>query len=175
MAGGVPAAAAAVLAAAERVGADYVLLGNMYGYGLVGGPVTEDRPMAPSSVKGRVRVRMWEDARAAYEAGRVRVTEVRASDFLGFDAVSLFVAPEVLAGTPVAYPVDLDVPHSWSYVGDVARVLVAAALHEWSWRRAWHVPSTSELSVRLPGRGGGRAEARVVTADRGGAGAVGTG
>ena len=26
---------------------------------------------------------MWEDARAAHEAGRVRVTEARASDFVG--------------------------------------------------------------------------------------------
>ncbi|MCM3885496.1 NAD-dependent epimerase/dehydratase family protein [Frankia sp. R82] len=151
-----PPLAAGMLAAAEQAGADYVMLGNIYGYGPTDGPVTEDRPMAPSSVKGRVRARIWDDARTAHDAGRVRVTEVRASDFLGAGAASLFtltVAPAVLAGTPAVYPGDLDAPHAWSYVGDVARTLVAAAGHEQSWGRAWHVPSTSQLSVReLAGR-----------------------
>ncbi|GIH60804.1 hypothetical protein Msi02_16210 [Microbispora siamensis] len=54
---------------------------------------------------------MWQDARAVYDAGRVRVTEVRASDFLGAGAVSPFtimVGAAVLTGSPVSYPGDLD-------------------------------------------------------------------
>ncbi|MFJ3922609.1 NAD-dependent epimerase/dehydratase family protein [Streptomyces sp. NPDC090022] len=146
-----PPLAAAVLAAAERAGADYVMLGNTYGYGLVSGPVTEDLPMAPTSIKGAVRARMWEEALAAHDAGRVRVTEVRAADLLGAGALSpftLMVGAQVLAGAPAAYPGDLDAPHSWTYTGDAARALVAAAGSERSWGRAWHVPSTSEVPVR---------------------------
>ena len=145
-----PPLAAALLATAERTGADYVMLGNTYGYGPVDGPVTEGLPMAPTSEKGRVRAQMWHDARAAHEAGRVRVTEVRANDYLGAGAYSpftLMVGAQVLAGAPAAYPGDLDAPHSWSYTGDVARTLVAAARHDESWGRAWHVPSVSEVSV----------------------------
>ncbi|MGW2161065.1 NAD-dependent epimerase/dehydratase family protein [Nonomuraea sp. NPDC001699] len=146
-----PPLAAALLAAAEHSGADYVMLGNTYGYGPVEGPVTDGSPMAPTSRKGRVRAQMWHDALAAHQAGRVRVTEVRASDFLGAGAYSPFtimVGAQVLAGAPVSYPGDLDAPHSWSYTGDTARTLVAAARHEASWGRAWHVPSTSGLAVR---------------------------
>ncbi|MBU3062950.1 NAD-dependent epimerase/dehydratase family protein [Nocardia sp. NEAU-G5] len=146
-----PPLAASLLAAAERSGADYVMLGNTYGYGPVDGPVTEDLPMAPTSVKGRVRAQMWHDALAAYEAGRVRVTEVRASDYLGVGAYSPFtimVGTPVLVGSPVSYPGDLDAPHSWTYTGDAARTLIAAARNEKSWGRAWHVPSTSRASVR---------------------------
>ncbi|MFI9560241.1 NAD-dependent epimerase/dehydratase family protein [Nonomuraea endophytica] len=146
-----PPLAAALLSAAERSGADYVMLGNTYGYGPVDGPVTEGLPMAPTSRKGQVRARMWHDARAAHQAGRVRVTEVRASDFLGAGAYSpftLMVGAQVLAGAPAAYPGDLDAPHSWTYTGDAARTLIAAAGNEESWGRAWHVPSTSELSAR---------------------------
>ncbi|QES49269.1 NAD-dependent epimerase [Streptomyces venezuelae] len=146
-----PPLGAAVLAAAERVGADYVMLGNTYGYGPVEGPVTEGLPMAPSSTKGAVRARMWEEALAAHDAGRVRVTEVRASDYLGAGALSpftLMVGAQVLAGSPASYPGDLDAPHSWTYTGDAARTLVAAAGSERSWGRAWHVPSTSESPVR---------------------------
>ncbi|MFF1412408.1 hypothetical protein ACFVX6_22000 [Streptomyces sp. NPDC058289] len=97
-----------------------------------------------------------EEALAAHEAGRVRVAEVRASDFLGEGALSLFtwtVVPAVLAGTEALLPVGLDEAHAWSYVGDVARTLVAVGGREDGWGRAWHVPSTSELSVRaLAGR-----------------------
>ncbi|MCP2315782.1 Nucleoside-diphosphate-sugar epimerase [Nocardia amikacinitolerans] len=146
-----PPLAAALLAAAERTGADYVMLGNTYGYGPVDGPVTAELPMAASSAKGSVRARMWHDARAAYEAGRVRVTEVRANDFLGAHAYSpftLMVGGQVLAGSAAWWPGDFDAPHSWTYTGDAARTLIAAARHEQSWGRAWHVPSSSEESVR---------------------------
>lgn len=84
-----PPIAAGVLAAAERTGANYVSLSNTYGYGRVDGPMTEDSPMVPVAVTGAVRARMWLDALAAHEVGRVRVTGVRASDYLGRDAGSV--------------------------------------------------------------------------------------
>ncbi|MEU3459538.1 NAD-dependent epimerase/dehydratase family protein [Streptomyces sp. NPDC006733] len=146
----VPAFAAALLAAAERSGARYVMLGNLYGYGDVQGPITEDLPMAPVSVKGRVRARMWLDALAAHDAGRVRVTEVRAGAFLGAGAVSPFtlgIAAQVLAGEVATYPGRLDVAHPVADVGDVARTLVAAARDDRSWGRAWHVPAVTHLPV----------------------------
>ncbi|WP_027341638.1 NAD-dependent epimerase/dehydratase family protein [Hamadaea tsunoensis] len=147
-----PPLAAALLAAAERTGADYVMLGNAYGYGPVDGPVTEDLPLATTTIKGRVRVRMWTDALAAHDAGRVRVTEVRASDFLGAGAASLYtltVVPQLLAGvSPIAYPADLDAPHSWTYAADAARTLIAASRSDEAWGHAWHVPSTSDASAR---------------------------
>ncbi|GAB2862007.1 NAD-dependent epimerase/dehydratase family protein [Actinocorallia aurea] len=145
-----PPLAASLLGAAESAGADYVMLGNAYGYGPVAGPMTPDLPMAPTGVKGRVRARMWLDALAAHEAGRVRVTEVRASDYLGAGAVSPFtltVSRPLLEGLPVAYPGDPDLPHSWSYTGDAARTLAAAARSPHAWGRAWHVPSSSESSA----------------------------
>jgi nucleoside-diphosphate-sugar epimerase len=146
-----PPLAAALSTAAERTGAGYVMLGNTYGYGPVDGPMTEDLPMAPTTVKGQVRAQMWLDAIAAHQAGRVRVTEIRASEYLGAGAISLFtlmVVPSVLAGQPASYPADLDTRHSWSYTGDVAQTMVAASQDDRAWGRAWHVPSTSTLSVR---------------------------
>ncbi|MET9452079.1 NAD-dependent epimerase/dehydratase family protein [Streptomyces cinerochromogenes] len=157
-----PPLAAAVLAAAERTGAAYVMLGNVYGYGPTDEAAREDHPLAPTSIKGRVRARMWQSARAAHDAGRVRVTEVRASDFLGADAYSpftLMVGAQVLAGSTAFYPGDPHAPHSWTYTVDAARTLIAAARHEESWGRAWHVPSASEapaseLAARLAAAAG---------------------
>ncbi|MER5483793.1 NAD-dependent epimerase/dehydratase family protein [Streptomyces sp. NPDC002812] len=155
-----PPLAASLLTAAERTGTDYVMLGNLYGYGPVEGPLTPGLPLRPTSDKGRVRTAMWEQALAAHEAGRVRVAEVRGSDYLGASALSLFTwtaVPAVLAGTEAVLPVGLDEAHAWSYVDDVARTLIAVGGQEGAredgWGRAWHVPSTSELSIRaLAGR-----------------------
>ncbi|MGW7673498.1 NAD-dependent epimerase/dehydratase family protein [Streptomyces sp. NPDC054775] len=146
-----PPLAESLLTAAANSGADYVMLGNTYGYGPVDGPVTPDLPMAPVSRKGAVRAEMWNAALAAHDSGRVRVTEVRATDYLGAGANSPFtmmVGSQVLAGQPVHYPGDLDAPHSWSYTEDVAHTLVAAARHDGAWGRAWHVPAVSEDPVR---------------------------
>jgi nucleoside-diphosphate-sugar epimerase len=146
-----PPLAAALLTAAERTGAGYVMLGNLYGYGPVDGPFSEDLPLAPTTIKGQVRAAMWNEALAAHQAGRVRVAEVRASDFLGAAAASVYtliVLPQMLAGEPASYPADLDAPHSWTYAGDAARVLIAVSQGDRSWGRAWHVPSTTDVSAR---------------------------
>ena len=73
-----------VLAAAERTGALLVALENLYGYGPTGGrPMTEDLPLAATTVKGRTRAVMTAELLAAAEAGRVRLAIGRASDFFG--------------------------------------------------------------------------------------------
>ncbi|MFF0264674.1 NAD-dependent epimerase/dehydratase family protein [Kribbella sp. NPDC004536] len=142
---------AALIAAAEASGAVLVTTGNLYGYGPVDGAMTEDLPLRPNTVKGNVRAQLWNEALAAHEAGRIRTAEVRGSDYLGVGAVSPFsvtVLPKVIAGKRGVMPGDLDAPHSWTYVGDVARTLIAVADDEQAWGRAWHVPTPEPLSVR---------------------------
>ncbi|WP_300007935.1 NAD-dependent epimerase/dehydratase family protein [Pseudonocardia sp.] len=150
-----PPLASALLTAAQRSGAVLVTMGNLYGYGSVDAPMTEDTPLnsAPGT-KGAVRNRMWRDALAAHEAGRARVTEARASDFYGPGVRSTghlgeqFV-PRLLAGRrPRLMQGDLDVPHSFTHVGDVARTLVTLATDERAWGRAWHVPTAQAVPIR---------------------------
>src|SRR4051794_6819571 len=78
-----PPVATALLAAAERSGAVLVTMSNLYGYGRPTRPMTPDSPLAATDAKGRVRARMWADALTAHQAGRGRVTEARAADFVG--------------------------------------------------------------------------------------------
>jgi nucleoside-diphosphate-sugar epimerase len=146
-----PPLAAAILAAAEATGAVLVTAANLYGYGPVDVPMTEELPLRPTTVKGRVRARMWQDALAAHRAGRVRVTEARSSDYLGAGAKSMLVErvlPKVLAGKRALVPADLDAPHSWTYLGDVARTMVTLAADERAWGSPWHVPSAPAASIR---------------------------
>lgn len=146
-----PILTTSLLTTATRTGATYVLLDNLYGYGPVTAPMTEDLPLKPSSAKGRVRAQHWEQAIAAHGAGQVRVTAVRASDFIGTGAVSLFtlaVAPKVLAAKSATVPADLDAPHSWTSTVDAARALVAVAHDDRAMGRPWHAPSNPPISVR---------------------------
>ncbi len=160
-----PPLAAALLTAAERSGAVLVIMSNLYGYGPVDAAMTEDLPLAATSVKGRVRAKMWLDALAAHEAGRVRATEARASDYLGRDASSLFcdmIAPAVRAGRRAYVPVRLDVPHSLTYTGDVGRTLAILGTDERAWGRPWHVPTPrpqtlGQVARRLAELAGARA------------------
>ncbi|MEV4802172.1 NAD-dependent epimerase/dehydratase family protein [Nonomuraea sp. NPDC049421] len=151
-----PPMAAAFLAAAEATGAVYVLLGNLYPYGPVTGPMTEGLPLASTDPKFRVRTKMWDDALAAHEAGRIRATEVRASDFFGPGATDQsylgdrFLKP-LRAGRTIPLVWPADVPHTWSYLPDVAEALITAGADERAWGRPWHVPSGEPLTFRQLG------------------------
>lgn len=143
-----PPLAAAMLTAAERAGTVYAITGNLYPYGPVDGPMTEDLPDAATDHKGRLRTRMWADARAASEAGRLRgVVEVRGSDYMGpgvgANGHVSRVAPAALRGRSVTMLGRTDQPHTFTDVGDVARTLVAAAEDIGAHGRAWHVPSNA--------------------------------
>jgi nucleoside-diphosphate-sugar epimerase len=153
-----PPIAASVLAAAERSGAVLVTLSNLYGYGprVPGGydeahPITEATPLAATGRKGRVRARVWQDALAAHQAGRVQVAEVRAADFVGPGAQSAMgerIVRPVRQGKNVSVLGRADRPHTWSFTDDVARMLVIAGTDPRAWGRAWHVPSNEPLSQR---------------------------
>lgn len=147
-----PPMAAAILGAAQTTGAALTILGNLYPYGQVDGPMTEDLPLAGPGVKAQVRARMWADALAAHEAGRVRVTELRASDYYGPGVrdqghVGERFFPPLLAGKPATYLHDPGVVRSWTYVHDVAAALVTAGGDQRAFGRAWHVPTAAPFSA----------------------------
>jgi nucleoside-diphosphate-sugar epimerase len=146
-----PPLAASLLEAAEAADALLAITGNLYGYGPVSGPMTEATPLAAAGRKGQVRIKMWRDALAAHEAGRVRTFEVRAADYVGAGAASLFSAvllPAMERNRTAWVPADVDLPHSFSYTGDVARTLVTLAGDQRAWGRAWHVPSPPPITIR---------------------------
>ena len=148
-----PPLAAAILFAAETSGAVLVTLGNLYGYGPVDVPMTRELPLAPSDHKGVLRARMWQDALAAHQAGRVRATEVRASDYIGPTAPTSsgllpMYAQATLAGRPTSVFGDPDQPHSWTAIDDIARTLEVAGEDDRAWGSPWLVPSNPPVSVR---------------------------
>ena len=146
-----PPIASSLLQAAKECNAVLVTLSNLYGYGPVDHPMREDDELAATGTKGRVRARMWEEAKAAHDSGQVRACEARASDFFGPGDTANHLGrmiPRVLAGKTVRVIGNPDAPHSWTYVPDVARTLVTLAGDERAWGRPWHVPTNPPLSQR---------------------------
>lgn len=148
-----PPLAAAALAAAERCGAGLVTVSNLYGYGVVDGPMREDSPLRPHGHKGRLRAEMWEQALAAHRSGRLRATELRASDYFGAGVGaqsylnSMVIAPALRRRTvwlPIGRP---DAPHSWTNVRDTGRLAAVLATDDRSWGRVWHVPSAGPRTM----------------------------
>jgi nucleoside-diphosphate-sugar epimerase len=144
-----PPLASALLTAAERSGAVLAAMSNLYGYGPVDGPITQKTPLAATHPKLRLRADMWRDALALHEAGRIRATEVRASDYVEANSVlSTVIGKPLLAGKRAYAPGPLDVPHSWTSTADAARTLVTAATDERAFGQAWLVPTNPALTVR---------------------------
>jgi nucleoside-diphosphate-sugar epimerase len=138
----------AMIAAAKANDAVYAITGNLYGYGpQPGGHMREDTPLAAVGRKGKVRIKMWQDALA----GGVRTVEARGADYLGAGAVGIFssvLLPAIAKGRAAWVPGDPDAPHTFTYTGDMARTLVTLAQDPRAWGKAWHVPSAAPISVR---------------------------
>ena len=138
----------AMIAAAKAAGAVYVITGNLYVYGpQPGGRMNEKTPMAAVGRKGKVRIKMWQDALAS----GLRTVEVRGSDYLGAGAVGVFssaLLPAMEKGRTAWVPGHPDLPHSFTYTGDMARAMVALAADDRAYGQAWHAPTPPAVTIR---------------------------
>lgn len=117
------------LAVAERLGARFMLPGNVYNYGDTMPPLlTEATTPVPSTRKGVLRVAMEDELMRRAERGLDSVV-IRAGDFFGSGSGSwldLAMAKDMARGKLV-YPGPLDRVHAWAYLPDLARAFVAVA------------------------------------------------
>jgi len=143
-----------VLAAAERNDALLVSLENLYGYGPTGGkPMTEALPLAATTVKGRTRAAMTGELLAAAADGRVRVAIGRASDFFGpgvtqGSTLGERVFGNAQAGRRADFIGDPDLPHTYSYVPDIAVGLATLGTDARAAGQVWHLPGPATVTTR---------------------------
>ena len=142
-----------VLAAAERAGALLVTLENVYAYGPTGGrPMTEDLPLAATTSTGRTRAAMTGELLSAAAAGRVRVTIGRASDFFGAGATESTLGERVfgnaVAGKRADFIGNPELPHTYSYVPDIAAGLATLGTDERAVGQVWHLPGPETVTTR---------------------------
>ena len=94
---------------------------------------------------------MWLEVKSYNDAGKLRATEVRASDYICASDQSRMgnrVVPRLMQGKSVQLLGSLDKLHTWTDPDDVARLMMVVAKEEVAWGRPWHVPSDGPMTQR---------------------------
>ena len=147
-----PTLNAAITDATAAVGAKLVFADNLYLFGPGDGPMRETTPQLATDKKGQLRIRLAADLLEAHRAGRLRVTIGRSSDYFGPGGRNSSLGEQLfeaaIAGRSVRWLGSADVPHSVSYLPDMAAALVTLGLNEVADGRAWHLPITGSPTGR---------------------------
>ncbi|MEV0096983.1 NAD-dependent epimerase/dehydratase family protein [Streptomyces sp. NPDC050738] len=143
----------AILGAVEITGARLVVLDTLYPYGETHGEVmTEETPWRATTRKGRMRAELDTIYLAAHREGRARVVLGRSADFTGPGVLNSTlggaVFPGALTGTDVAALGDIDLPHSYTNILDVAAGLATLGEHPEGDGRVWHLPTAPAVTTR---------------------------
>ncbi len=142
-----------LIAGAGEAGAILVVTDTLYMYGETHGqPMTEDTPHAATTRKGRMRAQVAENYLQAHRSGTVQVALGRAADFFGprvfNSALGERVFPPALAGRSAQVLGNVDLPHSFSYMGDVARGLATLGERPEALGRDWLLPVAPAVTTR---------------------------
>ncbi|WP_159622381.1 NAD-dependent epimerase/dehydratase family protein [Ruania rhizosphaerae] len=143
-----PAAEQVVMDVAGEVGAVVVFPESLYSYGVVEAPMTESGYGWASGGKLGVR----SDLLAARGAHSTPTVSVAASDFYGPRVRTAHagerLVPTVLAGRRLWLVGSLDQPHSFTYVPDLTRAMIAAAGREELWNTFLLAPTAPPVTQR---------------------------
>lgn len=121
---------------------------SLYAYGRVDGPICEDSPRDATFRKLGVRTQLL----AARDAHSTPTVSVAASDFYGPRVLTSHMGERViapiLAGKPVRVLASADLPHSFTYVPDLAAAMITAAASPSLWNTVLHAPTAPAVSQR---------------------------
>ena len=142
--------------AAAAAEAKLVYHDNVYMYGPVDGPLTEKLPNTTKTRKGKLRGEMADQVLAAHRSGKVTAVIGRSADMYGPGALnSSFNSTlgqrhfyPLLNGKTVDILGDIDKPHTYAFVVDVARGLIRLAEQDDADGQVWHIPAAPTLSQR---------------------------
>lgn len=132
--------------ACKAANARLIFFDNVYMYGLVKGPMTEDTPYNPISKKGEIRARIATQLMDEVKAGNIQASIARAADFYGpgADATSvlnLLVINKMIKGQKPSWLGNDEVTHSYTYTPDAGKALYLLARDAASDNQVWHLPT----------------------------------
>jgi nucleoside-diphosphate-sugar epimerase len=132
--------------AAEKQGAKLVVLDTLYPYGEADGEhITESTPWAATSRKGKLRAELDQQYLEAHRSGAVSTVLGRSADFFGPRVLNSTLGaaffPGALTGGPALALGDIALPHSYTYIRDVASGLATLGTTGHGDGRVWHLPT----------------------------------
>lgn len=143
-----PAAEQNVLAAAGRAGAVVVFPESLYSYDRPDQVMTEDGPRRADGGKRGVRTALL----AGRASSATPTVSVVASDFFGPHVLNAHagerMVPLVLSGKTIRVLGNPDLPHSFTYVPDLAAAMIAAAGNREARNTVLHAPTLPAVTQR---------------------------
>jgi nucleoside-diphosphate-sugar epimerase len=147
------------ITACSAKGARLLFFDNVYMYGRVRGPMTEETPVAPCSRKGEIRARIAELLLSAAGRGELKALIARSADFYGpyargSSVPMLLVIGRLAAGKKPRWLANAHARHSLTYTLDCGKALALLAGDESAFGRVWHLPTaappiTGEEFIRI--------------------------
>jgi nucleoside-diphosphate-sugar epimerase len=143
-----PRIMANAIEACQKANAKLVFFDNVYMYGRVNGPMTEETPFNPCSRKGEVRAKIAQKLLDETRAGEITAMIARAADFYGPNArtgvANILVFDKFAKGNKASVMVTDALPHSYTYTPDAAKALVTLTRAKDSWNTTWHLPTAPD-------------------------------
>lgn len=134
--------------ACKRANAKMIFFDNVYMYGKVRGPMTEETPFNPCSRKGEVRARIATMLLDEMKAGSLKAQIARAADFYGPDGrtsvANVLVFDKFAKGERASVLANDAVKHSYTFTPDAARALLTLSGSASSWGQSWHLPTAPD-------------------------------
>jgi nucleoside-diphosphate-sugar epimerase len=125
-----------------------IFFDNVYSYGSVNGPMTEETPYNPCSKKGELRTKLNQYLEEEIKKENFRGIIARAADFYGpyseKTSVPFILGIQNLAkGRKAQWLVDTRPKHSFTYTVDCGKALYLLATNESAYNQVWHLPTAS--------------------------------
>jgi nucleoside-diphosphate-sugar epimerase len=137
-----------VIEACKRAQARLIFFDNVYMYGKVDGPMTEETPYAPCSKKGEVRARIATALMDEVKHGSLTAMIARSADFYGpetrHSVANALVLEPFAKGAKASWLINASVPHSMTFTPDAARGIAMLAERDTAWNQVWHLPTAPD-------------------------------
>jgi nucleoside-diphosphate-sugar epimerase len=141
-----PRIMANTIEACKRTQAKLIFFDNVYMYGSVDGPMTEQTPYAPCSKKGAIRAEIATALMEQVKDGDLVAMIARSADFYGPRPTNglpnALVFEPFAKGATASWLANAMVQHSLTFTSDAARGVAMLAERETAWNQVWHLPTT---------------------------------
>ena len=138
------------ISAAKQNNARLIFFDNVYSYGLVNGPMTEDTPYNPVSVKGEIRAKIATQLMEEAKAGNIKASILRGADFYGAETLNslydLMVLAKYAKKEKAQWVGDVSKLHVFTYIPDAGKAMYLLGQHPESDNQIWHAPTAAPLS-----------------------------
>lgn len=147
-----------VIEACKAEGTKLVFFDNVYPYGKVDGPMTEETPFNPCSKKGEIRAKLDLKLIEEYKRGNLEGVIVRGADFygpgVGSSVFNLLVIGNLMKGKKANWMNNPKAIHTFTYTPDAAKATAILGNTPSVYNQVWHAPAddhpiTGEEMVRI--------------------------